>query len=155
MILVRWRGSRPGWWNESTTNRRVLITTKHSLSSGQNCHCESGLILSSVARYNWHVHYLDVCHAFFQSDLHNEVYMQLPQELASHGKSSIKVCRLVESLYGLKQASRQWNLKLSKAYVRFNQNCLDHSFFKRDIIITSVYVDYMLVSASNIIFVIE
>ena len=132
-----------------------MITTKNSLSSGKNCHCESGLILSSVARYNWHVHYLDVCHAFFQSDLHNEVYMQLPQELASHGKSSIKVCRLVESLYGLKQASRQWNLKLCKAYVRFTQNCLDHSLFKRDIIITSVYVDYMLVSASNIIFVIE
>lgn len=62
------------------------------------------------------------------------------------------MCRLVKSLYGLKQASRQWNLKLTKALLRadFKQSNLDHSLFikkkEADLVIILIYVDDMLLT---------
>ncbi|XP_061349772.1 uncharacterized mitochondrial protein AtMg00810-like [Gastrolobium bilobum] len=55
--------------------------------------------------------------------------MQLPQGLV-HEKSN-QVCRLTKSLYGLKQASRQWNSKLTSAlcFLGYTQSSVDHSLF--------------------------
>ena len=59
---------------------------------------------------------LDLCHfdieqAFVQSDLEEDVYMRLPQGC---GRLSGKIVRLNKSLYGLKQASRQWHAHLTR-----------------------------------------
>lgn len=71
-------------------------------------------VLSIAAQHDWHIHQLDVYNAFLQGDLHDEVYMQLPQGFPSQRESGI-MCRLVKSMYGLKQANRQWNVKLTEA----------------------------------------
>ena len=87
-------------------------------------------VFSLAAQCDWSVHQLDVYNAFLQGDLHDEVYMQLPEGFPSQGESRL-VCRLVKSLYGLKQASRQWNLKLNEALLGsgFIQCSLDHSLY--------------------------
>lgn len=59
--------------------------------------------------------------------------MTLPDGFSSQGEKSRMVCRLVKSLYGIKQASRQWTVKLTDALVDcgFIQSTLDHSLFTK------------------------
>lgn len=50
-----------------------------------------------------------------KGDLRKEVFMTLLEGFCSQEEN--RVCRLLKSLYGLKQASRRWNLKLTETLV--------------------------------------
>ena len=66
-----------------------------------------------------------------------------------------KVCKLKRSIYGLKQASRQWNLKFHQAMLKdgFSMMEEDHCvYIKRSnigFIILSLYVDDILIAGNN------
>ena len=55
---------------------------------------------------------------FLNGDLSEEVYMSQPEGFKANGKDNM-VCRLKRSIYGLKQASRQWYLKFDKIMTFF------------------------------------
>ena len=53
---------------------------------------------------------MDVKTAFLNGKLKEEVYMVQPEGFVD-SKNSGKICKLQRSIYGLKQASRSWNLR--------------------------------------------
>ena len=69
-------------------------------------------IIALAAHMSWNIFQLDINNAFLHGDLHEEVHMKVPEGIPNPEN---KVCKLKKSLYGLKQASRQWFHKLSTA----------------------------------------
>ena len=56
---------------------------------------------------------MDVKTAILNGNLTEEVYMTQPEGFTS--MDSKKVCKLQKSIYGLKQASRSWNIHFNEA----------------------------------------
>ena len=111
-------------------------------------------ILIAVATANhWPMCQLDVNNAFLHGFLEEEVYMVPP---AGYTKAKEgEVCKLQKSIYGLKQASRQWNKELTKFLksLGFVQSKQDYSLFTRSLdghfVAILVYVDDMLVTGTS------
>ncbi|PKI79314.1 hypothetical protein CRG98_000259, partial [Punica granatum] len=110
------------------------------------------LLTVAVAR-GWEMHQMDVQNAFLHGNLDEEVYMRLPPGFFSRRKEV--VCRLRKSLYGLRQASRNWYSKFADALrgYGFHQSDADHSLFiysRGEVFLgVLVYVDDLIVVGNS------
>jgi len=83
---------------------------------------------------------MDVKTVFLNGDLEENVYMDQPMGFSIEGKEHM-MCKLKKSIYSLKQASRQWYLKLNDTIVSFG--------FKENTVDRCIYLK---VSRSKVIF---
>ncbi|GJX51002.1 retrotransposon protein, putative, ty1-copia subclass [Tanacetum coccineum] len=66
------------------------------------------ILIAIAAFYDYEIWQMDVKTAFLNGYLSEEVYMEQPEGFVNP-KYPNRVCKLKRSIYGLKQASRQWN----------------------------------------------
>ncbi|CAL2257771.1 unnamed protein product [Prunus armeniaca] len=78
------------------------------------------VMMALVTHFNLYLHQMDVKTAFLNGDLYEEIYMQQPEGFIQEGRED-QVCKLRKSIYGLKQASRQW-------YLKFNEVVRSHGY---------------------------
>lgn len=107
-------------------------------------------LLALATKNGYSIEQMDAVTAFLQGKLDEEVYMNQPE---GFDDNSGRVCKLIKAIYGLKQASRQWNQKLDTALKSFGfkQSVADPCvYFDNDInIIIAVYVDDFLIFYRN------
>ena len=112
------------------------------------------MLIAIAAVYKLEIHQMDVKTAFLNGDLEEEIYLEQPEGFIVPGQEQ-KVCRLIKSLYGLKQTPKQWHAKFDKVmlsngfkinecdkcvYVKKTQNCFA---------ILCLYVDNMLITDND------
>lgn len=103
---------------------------------------------------------MDVSNTFLHGDLDDEIFMDQP--LGFQDKMKLDhVCRLRRSLYGLRQASRQWYKKIHSTLTTFwfRISHADSSLFhyvKNGITFFAlVYVDDIILTSSNSAFILQ
>lgn len=111
------------------------------------------MFLSVAIARGWELHQMDVNNAFLHGDLEEDVYMRLPPGFSS--SSHNKVCKLCKSLYGLRQAPRQWFAKLSSTFMAsgFIRSYADYSLFTfrkgKVFLALLVYVDDIIMADND------
>ena len=111
--------------------------------------------MALVAHYDLELHQMDVKTAFLNGDLEEDVYMDQPVGFAEEGKEHM-VCKLKRSIYGLKQASRQWYLKFNDTIVsfEFKENTVDRCIYLKvsgsKFIFLILYVDDILLATNDL-----
>ncbi|KAJ0588916.1 putative RNA-directed DNA polymerase [Helianthus annuus] len=110
-------------------------------------------LLALASKRNWFVHQLDVNNAFLHGDLNEEVYMKIPQGFSKENET--RVCRLRKSIYGLKQASRNWYHKFTTFLIglAFKQSKANHSLFlykkNGSFVAILIYVDDVIIVGND------
>ena len=116
--------------------------------------------MSLVAHYDLELHQMDVKTAFLNGDLEKNVYTTQPKCFVVEGKERMG-CRLKKSIYGLKQASRQWYLKFDSTIRKFGfqenieDNCVYAKFKNGKCIFLVLYVDDILLTSSDVNLLLE
>ncbi len=111
------------------------------------------IILALATILNYDIQHLDVQTAFLNATLKEEVYMKQPEYYEVKSKSGKElVCKLNKSIYGLKQASNEWNKEVSNTIISFgfiqckSDICVYMKYSKNsNLIILAIFVDDIIV----------
>ncbi|KAE8698982.1 ABC transporter G family member 7 [Hibiscus syriacus] len=113
------------------------------------------ILISLVVSCHWQIRQVDVNNAFLKSDLSEDVYMQQVPGFEEQSNGVVLVCKLKKALYGLRQAPRNWFLKLRDLLLslRFKPSRANSSLFIRqedhEVVYMVVYVDDILITCSS------
>jgi len=113
-----------------------------------------------TAYYDVELHQMDVKTAFLNGHLEEEIYMLQPEGFGEKGKENM-VCMLNRSIYGLKQASRQWYILFNNAITSYGFSMTegDHCIYTKVIgsyfVLLSLYVDDILIASNDKVTLVE
>ena len=110
------------------------------------------LILALAAKNGWCLRQFDVKTAFLYGRVDEDIYMEQPK---GYEIDNDKICKLVRSLYGLKQSPRCWGVRFSNFIktLNFVLSKIDNCVFVRKvdgiITILAIYVDDGLIVSNS------
>ena len=113
------------------------------------------ILLAIAAFYDYEIWQMDVKTAFLNGKLEEDVFMTQPEGF-EHKKYPNKVCKLVKSIYGLKQASRSWNLCFHEKVKEFgfsrspDESCVYVKASGSVVVFLVLYVDDILLIGNNV-----
>ena len=115
------------------------------------------LLLALCSESDWEMQGMDVKTAFLNSELKETVYMEIPEGVSipvdhsGSGNQQPMACRLLKSIYGLKQSPRAWYGRIHSFFLTYNfvRSESDHSLFinYQKPIILLLYVDDLVLAA--------
>ena len=115
-------------------------------------------LLALVSENDWELEGMDVKTAFLNSELEETVYIDIPEGLESPSPCQPGdrplVCKLIKSIYGLKQSPRAWYGKINRFFIdhgflrsEHDHNVYIHTIFK---LILLIYVDDLVIAAPTL-----
>ena len=113
------------------------------------------IILAIAAHFDYEIWQMDVKTAFLNGILTEDVYMMQPEGFVDPNNAG-KVCKLLKSIYGLKQASRSWNIRFDEAVKEFGfikneqEPCVYKKESGRALVFLILYVDDILLIGNDI-----
>jgi hypothetical protein len=113
------------------------------------------VLLSLATSHDLLVHQMDVKTTFLNGGLEEEIYMDQPEGFVVQGQEGM-VCKLVKSLYGLKQSPKQWHDKfdrtLTSGWLCYNEveKCVYYRYGGGEGVILCLYVDDILIFGTSL-----
>ncbi|KAL0539455.1 hypothetical protein IC582_023667 [Cucumis melo] len=113
------------------------------------------ILLSIATFYNYEIWQMDVKLAFLNDNLEESIFMSQSEGFITKGQEQ-KVYKLNRSIYGLKQASRSWNIRFDTAIKSygFDQNvdkpCVYKKINKGKVAFLVLYVDDILLIGNDV-----
>ncbi len=113
------------------------------------------ILLAIAAFHDYEIWQIDAKIAFLNGKLEEDVYMTQPEGFVNP-KDVGKICKLQRSIYGLKQASRSWNLRFNDAIKEFgfikneDESCVYKKVSGSTITFLVLYVDDILIIGNDI-----
>ena len=113
-------------------------------------------ILSIVTTEDLELHQADVDTAFLYGEMDTDVYIRQPSGFVEPGKEDW-VCHLKKSLYGTKQAARQWYKKVHSTVTKNgfeecqNDNCVYIRRIDSEFSILALYVDDLIIASTTLL----
>lgn len=100
------------------------------------------------------VNHIDIVSAYLNGELKEEVYMRQPPMFIDQNIPN-GVCKLKKSIYGLKQAGRDWYRKINQILLDLNfvrcktDSCLYVLHKEEELVMLAIYVDDILLACSE------
>ncbi|GJZ20127.1 retrotransposon protein, putative, ty1-copia subclass [Tanacetum coccineum] len=113
------------------------------------------ILIAIAAFYDYEIWQMDVKTVFLNGYLFEEVYMEQPEGFVNP-KYPNRVCKLKRSIYGLKQASRQWNKRFDDEIKKFgftqnrDEPCVYLKASGSNVTFLILYVDDILIMGNSI-----
>ena len=113
------------------------------------------ILLAVAASLDYEIWQMDVKTTFLNGSLEDDIYMQQPKGFIGRGQEHM-TCKFQSSIYGLKQASRTWNIRFDQAITLYgfekspDEPCVYKRIQGTKVVFLVLYIDGILLIGNDI-----